>query len=181
MATEPTRRLFTIHDYHRMGEAGILTPDDRVELLDGEIVHKDDDRPPALRRGEGTPSDPGPTPRHPSGVGVQDPVTVDELNELEPDISVCAPRSDDYASGHPGPDDVYLLVEVADSSLRIDRLRKIPRYASGGIPEAWLVDLEANTVEVYRRLSATPTCERSASAIAPRCSRSTTSRSRSAT
>lgn len=149
MATEPTRRLFTIDDYHRMVDAGILTKDDRVELFEGEIVQMASigSRHAAavkrLRRifGERLGSR--------AVIGVQDPAILDDFSEPEPDISICAPRDDDYESGHPRPQDILLLIEVADTSLRYDRLRKIPRYATVGIPEAWLVDLERNVIEVH--------------------------------
>ncbi len=74
-------------------------------------------------------------------MAVQNPVCLDGRLEPLPDIALLRPRSDYYRNGHLGPDDVLLLIEVADSSLRYDREVKIPRYARAGVPEVWLVDL----------------------------------------
>ena len=160
MATEPTRRLFTIDDYHRMVDAGILTEDDRVELLDGEIVqmtaigsrHAATVKRLRYLLGERL----GPR----AVIGVQDPVILDDLSEPEPDLSICVPRDDFYADEHPRPTDILLLIEVADSSERFDRLRKVPRYAAVGLPEAWLIDLDADTIVVYRVASPSGYMER---------------------
>lgn len=150
---EPVKRLFTVSEYHSLAAAGILSEDDRVELIEGEIFQM-----AAIGN------------RHAGCVkrlnrllsraladrvllGVQDPIAVDDYSEPEPDISVLHPRADDYASAHPSPEEIFLVIEVADSSARFDRLRKIPVYARNGIPEAWLVDLTVDRVEVYREPS----------------------------
>ncbi len=83
-------------------------------------------------------------------VSAQNPVRLNEASEPEPDLALLRPREDDYASRHPQPDDVFLVVEVADTSLSFDRDVKLPLYAAAGIPEAWIVDLEADEVHVYR-------------------------------
>lgn len=146
-------RRFTVDEYYRMAEVGILGPDDRVELLDGEIVEMSPigSRHAAtvtrlqrlFERGAGDRS-----------IGrVQQPVRLDRYSEPEPDIAVVAAREDFYATGHPGPDEILLIVEVADTSLRYDRHRKLPSYARAGIPEVWLVDLTLDRVEIYREPS----------------------------
>jgi Uma2 family endonuclease len=146
-----TAYRFTVDDYHRMAEVGILREDDRVELLDGQIV--------AL-------SPIG--PRHAATVARiqelftrlagarttvwgQNPVRLNRYAEPQPDVALLAPRRDFYAAAVPAPEDVLLLVEVADSSLRYDREQKIPAYAAAGIGEVWLVDLNAETIEVLRQ------------------------------
>jgi Uma2 family endonuclease len=153
MAIEVARRRFTVVEYHRMGEAGILREGDRVELIDGEIV-------------EMTPIG----SRHASCVkrlnqlfvralgdravvSVQDPIAIPPESEPQPDLALLRPRADFYAGGHPGPADVLLVVEVADTSAPFDRGVKIPLYARAGITEVWLVDLTTDTVEVLRRSS----------------------------
>jgi Uma2 family endonuclease len=84
-------------------------------------------------------------------VRLQNPVTFpDDMSELQPDVTLLRPRADFYASAHPGADDVLLPIEVADSSLRLDRRVKIPLYARAGIVEAWLLDLTTEHVEVFR-------------------------------
>lgn len=143
-------RRFTVDEYYRMAEVGILGPDDRVELLDGEIVEMS----PIGSRHAATVTrlqrlfERGAADR--SIVRVQQPVRLDRYSEPEPDVAVVAVREDFYAAGHPTPRDVLLIVEVADTSLRYDRHRKLPSYARAGIPEVWLVDLTVDRVETHR-------------------------------
>ena len=139
-----TRWRFTVHDYHRMGEAGILHEDDRVELIEGELVEM---------TAIGT--------RHFSCVNrlnrllvvnvgdeaivsVQNPVRLNEYTEPQPDLTVIRPR--DYRLSLPGPEDVLLLIEVSDTTLAYDRGVKLPLYARAGIREVWIVDLARETV-----------------------------------
>ncbi|HVC35036.1 MAG TPA: Uma2 family endonuclease [Chloroflexota bacterium] len=149
----PTRR-FTVDEYSLMAEAGILKEDDRVELIEGEIVQM------------------SPIGRFHVGivirlnhlfvtrlgdvaqVSVQNPVHLHEYSEPEPDVALLVPRADFYTSALPTPADVLLLVEVADSSIEFDREVKIPLYARAGIREVWLVDLNAGAVSVFREPSA---------------------------
>ncbi|MBI2322519.1 MAG: Uma2 family endonuclease [Chloroflexi bacterium] len=154
MAVEVTRRLFTVDEYYRMAAAGILHEDDRVELIEGEIVQMT-----AIGA------------RHAAAVtrlnwafisalgqratvSPQNPLRLSQRSEPQPDVLLLKPRDDFYAAGHPGPADVLLLVEVMDSSAGYDRAVKLPLYARHGIPEVWLVDLEQERVEVYREPSA---------------------------
>ena len=140
----------SVADYHRMGETGILGPDLRTELIDGEII----EMPPIGHPHAGTVNlladllrD---RVRGRALVAVQNPVCLDGRSEPLPDIALLRLRSDYYRSGHPGPEAVLLLIEVADSSLRYDREVKIPRYARAGIPEVWLVDLGGSALSIYR-------------------------------
>ncbi|GIX47759.1 MAG: hypothetical protein KatS3mg131_1970 [Candidatus Tectimicrobiota bacterium] len=84
-------------------------------------------------------------------VSVQNPVRLGEHSEPQPDLALLKPREDFYAAAHPGPEDVLLVVEVAETSADYDREIKVPLYARFGIPEVWLVDLAAAQVEVYRQ------------------------------
>ena len=143
------RRRFTVDEYYALAAAGILSPEERVELLDGEIItmapmHS----PPAacitdfdelLREALG----------RRVTVRVQCPVRLNSGYEPEPDLAVLRRRADSYSQSHPVPDDVLLLIEVSDSSVRDDRRRKIPIYAQCGIPEVWLADLIRRQVDVY--------------------------------
>jgi len=144
------RRRFTVDDYYRMAAAGVLGEDDRVELIDGEIIEMS---PIGSRhsgylnrlnrcfvRGVG----------ERAVVAVQNPVRVSDLSEPQPDIAVLAPRDDSYTAAHPRPADVLLLIEVADSSLLYDRELKAPLYALSGIREFWIVDVEARRIVVFR-------------------------------
>jgi Uma2 family endonuclease len=150
MTVQILRKKFTVGQYHQMIESGILTERDRVELLQGEIIEM-------------------------SPVGRQHAACVDRLNELfvlglvskaivrvqspirlsnnsepQPDLAILRRRSDFYADGHPQPDDVFALVEVSDTTVEFDRAVKVPLYAKEGIAEVWIVDLNANLIEVYR-------------------------------
>ena len=149
LMTHLETRLLSIEDYHKMIEAGILTEDERVELLAGNIV-----------------------PMSPIGnkhilcvnrlnrllsklageiaiVSVQNPISLSSHSEPEPDISLWKGPIDQYDTHLPQPEDIYLVIEVADSSLSKDRDIKLPLYAEAGIPELWLVDLASSCVEIY--------------------------------
>jgi Uma2 family endonuclease len=88
-------------------------------------------------------------------VGVQDPVTLNEFSEPEPDITVSRFRADYYRDAHPGPADILFLIEVADTSLTYDRTAKLPVYAANDVPEVWLVDLTCSTLTVHRHPNGT--------------------------
>ena len=151
MAVQLLRRRFTVHEYHRMGQAGILGEDDRLELLEGEIV----EMAPIGSRHQAT------VDRlnelfssrvaDAATVRVQGPVRLADDSEPQPDLTLLRRRADFYSSAHPGPDDVLLLVEVSDTSTEYDREVKLPLYARYGIAEVWLVGLETGVVEVFRR------------------------------
>jgi Uma2 family endonuclease len=145
------RRLFTVEEYYRMAEAGIISKDERVELIEGEVVAMAaigsrhaacGDRLNCLlsQRVGGRAS-----------VRVQNPIRLDQFSEPQPDIALLRPRADFYAFAHPRPADVFLAVEVADTSVGFDRDVKSPLYARAGIPEAWLVDLTGDYIMVYRK------------------------------
>ncbi len=143
------RRLLTVDEYHQMGEAGILTEDDRVELIEGELVAM---APIGSEHIAATNSlnrllvlavgDRG-------IVSVGNPVRLNRHSEPQPDFSVLKPR-DDYRKTLPRPEDTLLAVEVANTSLDYDRKVKLALYSRSGIPEVWIVNLAANEVEVYR-------------------------------
>lgn len=139
---------FTIDDYYAMARSGILTEDDRVELIEGEVLEMtpiDSRHAGCLKCLLRILSD---ATRGRALVGVQDPVRLDERSEPQPDLVLLEPRDDDYKKSHPGPSDVLLLVEVSGSSLEYDRKVKLPLYARAGIGEVWIVDLEGETIEV---------------------------------
>ena len=147
----PTRHKLDVHDYHRMGDAGILGEGDRVELIDGELI----DMAPI---GQGHAATVNRLTRalvmafgEQAIVSVQNPVRLDRFSEPQPDFAVFRPRADFYETGErPGPPDTLLVVEVADSSLRYDRTVKLPLYARTGIPEVWIIDLRRRVLEAHR-------------------------------
>lgn len=142
-------RLFTVSEYHRMAEAGIFTEDDRVELIEGEVV---DMSPIGPRHAACVKKLAALIRERTSGqavvIGVQDPIGLSEQSEPQPDISIVRARDDFYAAGHPQPEDVLVLIEVADASVMYDRNTKLPLYARAGIAEVWIVDLVRNLVDV---------------------------------
>jgi Uma2 family endonuclease len=133
-----------------MGEAGILTERDRVELIEGELVAMS----PIGSNHSGTVNSLNRMLVVAVGdrgvVAVQNPVRLDDLSEPEPDFAVLKPREDDYRSATPRPDDVLLIIEVADTSLAYDRAVKRALYARHRLPEFWIVNLAAREVEVCR-------------------------------
>lgn len=144
------RRRFTVGDYYHMGETGLIAADERTELLDGEVVFQ----MPINSRHAGCVNRLnrilGQALADRALIAVQNPVRLDPFSEPQPDLAVLSPRADSYADAHPTPPDVQLLVEVADSSLELDRRVKVPLYAAAGIPEVWVVDLVNAAVEAYR-------------------------------
>lgn len=144
------RRMLTVAEYHRMGEVGILTERDRVELIEGELIAM----APIGSNHSGTVNGLNRLLVRVVGdngvVSVQNPVQLDDRSEPQPDFMVLRPRADDYRQSTPRPDDVLLVIEIADSSLGYDRAVKRPLYASRGIPEFWIVNLAAGEVEVCR-------------------------------
>ena len=146
----PARRKLDVDAYYRMAEVGILGPDDRVELIDGDVI----DMAPIGEDHAATVN--GLNEKlvlafaGRAVVSVQNPVRLDRFNEPEPDFAVCRLRADRYRAGHPGAPDVLLLIEVADSSLRFDRTVKLPLYARAGIAEVCIVDLQRRAVDVHR-------------------------------
>lgn len=148
MAMPLAVRRFTVDEYHRMGEAGVFHEADRVELIHGQVVQM-------------TPIGPGHsgcvgalTMRLTRRVGdaalvwVQNPLDLGAYDEPQPDLALLRPQPGEYRKAHPRATDVLLVIEVADTSLGYDRQTKLPMYAAAGVPEAWLVALPAETIEV---------------------------------
>ena len=148
---QATRRRFTRKEYYRMAEVGILGERDRVELIEGEIIemspigrhHKafvyNLTRLLVLALGER------------ATVSVQSPIPLSEDTEPEPDLTVLRRRDVSYKEREAGAEDALLVIEVAETSLRYDRTTKRRLYAQAGIPEYWVIDCAAETVEVHRR------------------------------
>ena len=147
--SSPTRRRFTVAEYYAMADAGILTENDRVELLDGDIINM----PPIgdwhsakvirfnyqlLRPLEGR-----------AIVDIQGPTRLSDISEPQPDVMLLKWRDDYYEGGHPKPSDVLLLIEVSDTTVEYDRGRKLSAYARAGIPEVWIVSRQDRRIEAY--------------------------------
>jgi len=148
-------RLWTVEEYHRMIETGILTGSDRVELLEGQITEMNPQLPPhaattqrAFRYLDRLLDDV-------AYVRMQLPITLRPKSEPEPDIAVVRLDPNEYGDRHPTPTDIFLVVEVADSTLLSDRQQKAPIYAKAGILECWILDVNAHQVYVFREPTST--------------------------
>jgi Uma2 family endonuclease len=133
-----------------MAEVGILPPDARVELIEGEII---DMEPTGTGHG-GTVAQfvqlLHDAARGRAQMRAQSPVRLSDISEPEPDFALVKPRADFYKKKHPGPADTFLIIEVSESSLRYDLQLKAPLYARHGIPEYWVIDLKGRQVRFFR-------------------------------
>jgi Uma2 family endonuclease len=148
MAIELRRRTWTVDEYHRMAEAGVLREDDRVELIEGEIVEMSPIGSGHARCVNRLTALLVPPAEGRAIVSVQNPVRLSARSEPQPDLSLLRWREDFYPEG-PSPADVLVVIEVAAGSLLFDQRVKVPLYARAGIPEVWIVDLDAGHVEVH--------------------------------
>ena len=148
-AAGPARRRFTVAEYYAMAEAGVLAYDERVELLDGDVIAMPPigdwhaSRVKRLNNSMLTPV------RGRAIVSVQDPVRLGDNSEPEPDVMLLRWRDDFYEGGHPGPADVLLLIEVSDTTVDYDRNEKLSAYAAAGIPEVWIASRQDRRIESY--------------------------------
>ncbi|MDB9495685.1 Uma2 family endonuclease [Spirulina major CS-329] len=143
-------RLISTADYHQMAAVGILAEDEQVELITGQIIQKMPKGPAhsalckilekLLEQHLG----------EQGLVRVQDPLTLDRYSEPEPDLAVVKPRPDFYAQQHPQPEDVYLIVEVADSTLDRDLTVKANLYAAAGITDYWVLNVSVQQLHIFR-------------------------------
>jgi Uma2 family endonuclease len=144
-------RRITVTEYHRMAEAGILRADERVELIAGQIVPmaaKGSPHSAALTRTDRI-------LRSQLGdlalIRLQYPVQLDDYSEPEPDIAVVRPDPLDYEVHHPTASDVFLILEIADSTLKYDREVEAPAYARSAIKDYWVLDVAGKKLHIYRR------------------------------
>lgn len=142
-----TRHRFTVEDFERMAETGVLGDDARVELIAGDII----DMSPINARHSGCVTAltdvVARRVAHQVSLHVQSPIRLTGNAMPQPDITILRPGR--YAQAHPTPADILLVIEVADSSRHYDRTIKLPLYAAAGIPETWIVDLIDGTIERY--------------------------------
>ena len=146
----PRKYPISAEEYLRMGAAGVFAPEARLELIEGEIIEMAPIHPPrsgrvkkllrlfVQRAGDR------------AIVSVQDPLIVSGHSVPQPDLALLRPRADDYTESHPNASDVFLVVEVADTTLAFDLKKKVPLYARCGIPEAWVVDVNAQRIHIFR-------------------------------
>jgi Uma2 family endonuclease len=144
------RRPITVDDYYKMAEVGILTEDDRVELIEGQIIEMVPIGSQHASMVNNLTYLLVNTLGNRAIVSVQNPARLSDILEPEPDFAILKPRADRYAASHPTAADVLLLIEVADSSLNYDRIVKARLYARHCIVEFWVVDLKARRITVHR-------------------------------
>ena len=149
MSVQLQKHFFTVDEYYLMAQSGVFAQDDRIELIEGEVIEM------------------SPIGKHHSGcvnrlnkllnrdigelvvVSVQNPISIDHFSEPQPDVALLKPRADFYSNSHPTPTDVLLAIEVAETSVDYDRGVKMALYARAGIPEAWLIVLARDLIEVH--------------------------------
>jgi Uma2 family endonuclease len=150
MQVDVSKKLFTVDEYYRMLDVGILTPHDRVELIEGEIIQmspignrhmscvdRANDLFTAAFRGRAL-------------VSIQHPLRLNKYNEPQPDIVVLKPRADYYASKSHTPEDTFFVIEVSDTTLRYDTQVKLPIYARTAVAEVWIENLQEDLLLVCR-------------------------------
>ena len=149
IATSPERRKFTVEEYYRMAEVGILHPDERVELIDGEIVlmaPMGNPHATGVRRLERVWHDASGNAVTVSG---QCPIRLSEYADPEPDVAILSHRMDDYSGKTPSAEDVLLIIEVSDTTLAYHRGTKVNLYAEASIPETWIMNLVEDCIEAF--------------------------------
>jgi Uma2 family endonuclease len=149
------QRLWTVEDYSRMIEAGILQPEDKVELIEGQIVQM-------AAKGtahEATVTRTARVLRNSLGervlIRTEAPIQLDNRSEPEPDVAAVRVDSLDYADHHPTPEEIYLVIEVADTTLAKDCGSKARAYAGAGIADYWVLDVNDRRLHVFREASQT--------------------------
>jgi len=148
MSVHLQKHYFNVDEYYRMAQAGVFSEEDKIELIEGEVVEMSPigkrhaacvrrlDR--ILHRSIG----------ELAIVSVQAPISIDDFSEPQPDVALLKPSADFYANAHPTPQDILVIIEVADTSVEYDRNVKLPLYARAGIQEAWLIILPKDVIEI---------------------------------
>ena len=149
-ALGPSRHPITVGEYFRMGEANVLEADARCELIEGEIIDMPPIGPPHASKTNRLAALLADAVRGKAIVSAQNPVVLGDLSAPQPDLALLRYRDDYYAHAHPGPADILLLVEVADTSLAHDRDTKLPLYARFRVPEVWIIDIQGRHLDVHR-------------------------------
>lgn len=145
----PRRRL-TVRDYHAMGEAGILRREDRVELIEGELIAMSPVGVPHAAQLLVMSELLAPQLVGRAVVAMQNPIRLGDFSEPEPDIALVRPPGRRYVDALPVPADVFLLIEISDTTLRYDSTVKAALYAKHGIVEYWIIDIAGHAVLVHR-------------------------------
>ena len=143
-------RLWTGKEYHQMMAAGVFNPEERAELLEGQILRMTAKNPPHAATNLCAANILNLALAGRALIRIQDPIALSPTSEPEPDIAVVQLDKQFYLHRHPAPNEVFLLVEISDTTLDYDRLQKAPAYAQAGILEYWILDV--NSYQLYRFL-----------------------------
>ena len=148
-------RRWTVDDYHRMVEAGILTTGDRVELLEGQIIEMSPQLPPHASTTQRVARYLDRLLEEIAYVRMQLPITLKPHSKPEPGVAVVRIDPHEYSDRHPAPDEIFLIIEVADTTLLSDRQQKALTYARAGIADYWILDVNAHQIYMFRGPGAT--------------------------
>ena len=149
MSVQYEKRYFNVAEYYRMAEAGVFSPEDRVELIEGEIVKMSPigtRHAACVRRLDAFLNQ---RAGNLAQISVQSPVRLNDFSETQLDIALLKPRNDFYSSAHPTPADVLVIIEVSDTSVEFDRGIKLPLYARAEIPQVVIVNIPGEVIENY--------------------------------
>lgn len=146
------RHHFTVDDFNFLHDQGKFKPDDRLELIEGEIYEMSPIGSLHARCVKYLSNFLAQCLAGQYIIGTQDPIILNDFNQPQPDIAVIRYQQDFYKQSHPKAADVLLVIEVSDTTVELDRNIKFPKYAAARIPEAWLVDLPAEQIEVHSHL-----------------------------
>ena len=151
MTVRLKRKSFTVEEYHQLAEVGILKPDDRVELINGDIIAMSPIKSSHAGMVTGMLEILIIKLYKKATVICQSPITIANHSEPEPDIVIAHYNRDSYRLQHPTPEDIYVVIEVSDTTLEKDREVKHPLYAKAGIPEYWIINLNDRQIEIHRQ------------------------------
>ena len=147
--TITTAKRFTVEEYHRLAELGFFHEDDRIELIRGEIIQMAAKGTPHTTCCRNLLEELAALVIGRAKLQCQDPITLPSKSEPEPDFAILRKRADNYLSAHPTPEDILLVIEIADSTLKYDQETKLPLYAEAGISDYWIFNLVNNYLEAY--------------------------------
>jgi Uma2 family endonuclease len=151
----PTRYKLSVEDYHKLGAAGVLSEDSRVELIEGELIEMAPIGPKHASVVDTLVGLLAPQAGNQFRLSTQNPLTLMPRSEPQPDLMLLKPRADRYASSLPSAADVLVVIEVSDRTLEYDRGPKLSLYAQHGIPEYWIADVQAKCIRVFRNPTST--------------------------